>query len=362
MNALHLQTIQSCQQYLQALEKMCPADRLAKQIDRLDARLSAAGLWDDPKVAAGLMKERMQLSELMGFLLGSGDDLSLYQEIISTSELGDKDFAQLISLHNQLKGAMYRQMLQDPVDTSPAIITISAGAGGLEAANWVSMLYRMYLRYADSYGFKHELLDHKASDEHSSICTDTVSIRLEGNYAYGFLKGESGVHRLIRNSPFNAAGARQTSFAAVYVSPDIEDTIEVVIREEDLEITAQTAGGPGGQHSNKVSSAIRLKHKPTGINIFVRAERDQHSNRRTAMKMLKSKLYELEILKRKEALDQTISQQSDISFGHQIRTYTETPYSLVKDHRTDHEVNDFDRVLEGDIESFIMSYLQHQAK
>jgi peptide chain release factor 2 len=219
----------------------------------------------------------------------------------------------------------------------------------------------MYVRFADSQGFKIEILDEKPSEEHSSICTDSVSLRIEGPYAFGYFKSESGVHRLIRNSPFNAGDARQTSFAAVQVSPDIEDTIDIRVEEKDVEITAQTSGGPGGQNQNKVSSAIRLKHIPTGINIFVRTERDQLSNKKTAFKMLKAKLYDIELKKKQSQKDKLVAAMSDISFGHQIRTVTLTPYTLVKDHRTDFETSDAQGVLDGDIKDFMLAYLQHSA-
>jgi peptide chain release factor 2 len=358
MNTVHLQMLQACQENLQALEKMVSVPQLQLRLAEIDERMNAPGLWSDPKGAGAIMKERKKLSDFVAFLGQAKEDIELYDLFINSEGLGDKEAAQLFILNSRLQSAVFKQMMKDPVDETPAIISINAGAGGLEAANWVTMLLRMYGRYADSQGFKVEMLDEKPSEEHSSICTDSVSIRVEGPYAFGFFKGESGVHRLIRNSPFNAGDARQTSFAGVQVTPDIEDTIDIRIEDKDIEITAQTAGGPGGQNQNRIKSAIRVKHLPTGINIIVRTERDQLSNKRMALKMLKARLYELELKKKQEEKDLHVDSLSSVSFGSQIRTYTETPYSLVKDHRTGCQKSDFAAVMDGDIQDFIVAYLQ----
>jgi len=242
-------------------------------------------------------------------------------------------------------------------DDKNALLTIHPGAGGTESQDWAEILLRMYLRWGERRGFEIELLD-RLDGEEAGIKSATVAIR--GDYAYGYLSGESGVHRLVRISPYDAASRRHTSFASVFVFPEVDDDVEVEIEDGDLRVDTYRASGAGGQHVNKTESAVRITHIPSGIVVACQNERSQHKNRATAMKVLRARLYQLELEKREEEAAKLENTKKDIAWGSQIRSYVLHPYRMVKDHRTGIEVGDADRVLDGDVEPFIEAWLTQQ--
>ena len=251
-----------------------------------------------------------------------------------------------------------KMMLGSEQDPMNAIVSIHAGAGGTEAQDWAEMLLRMYLRWAERRGFKSTIIDYQPGDEAG---VKSVSMTLEGEYAYGYAKAEIGIHRLVRISPFDAGGRRHTSFASVFVYPEVDDEIVVEIDESDLRIDTYRSTGAGGQHVNKTDSAVRLTHFPTGIVVQCQNERSQHKNKAMAMKYLKSRIYELKLQEQNAKLDEVNKLKKDIAWGSQIRSYVLHPYKMIKDHRTNLEVGNVGRVLDGDIDDFIEAYLMSTA-
>lgn len=265
---------------------------------------------------------------------------------------------ELDSLKEDIEKLELRNLLSGQLDPNNAIIIIHPGAGGIESQDWANMLLRMYLRWAERRGYRSEVVDLQPGEE-AGIKSATATI--EGEYAYGYLSSEAGVHRLVRISPFDAKKRRHTSFASVIVVPEIENEIDIEINEEDIKMDTYRASGAGGQHVNKTSSAVRLTHMPTGIIVACQNERSQHKNRAVAMKILKARLYDLEKREKEKEMEDIIGDKKDIAWGSQIRSYVLQPYRLVKDHRTGTEVGDVDSVLDGSIDLFIKEFLKSKA-
>jgi peptide chain release factor 2 len=262
--------------------------------------------------------------------------------------------AQTPPLEARVRNAELGRMLAGPVDHANAIVSIHPGTGGNDAKDWAQMLLRMYLRWAERRGFKTEVIDFQEGDEAG---IDGASFSVTGDHAFGYLRSENGVHRLVRISPFDANARRQTAFAAIEVIPDIEDEIDIVVKDEDLDVQTMRAGGKGGQNVNKVETAVRMKHIPSGVVVVCRAERSQLQNRRMALKMIKAKLYEIEQQKREDLAAAQAASKTQIAWGNQIRSYVLQPYRLVKDLRTSHQNGNVDAVLDGELDPFIESYL-----
>ncbi len=287
------------------------------------------------------------------------DDLAVLLEWADAGESVDAEFAQALdALELEVQAGEVKKMLGGQHDRKNAILTIHPGAGGTESQDWAEMLLRMYLRWAERRGFKRELMDYQPGEE-AGLKSATAMVT--GEYAYGLLSAEAGVHRLVRISPFDQAARRHTSFASVYVWPELPEDVDVDIDEKDLRIDTYRSSGAGGQHVNVTDSAVRITHLPTGIVVSCQNERSQHRNRDSAMKVLRARLYDLKMKEQQARLAQISGVKKEIAFGSQIRSYVLHPYQLVKDHRTKEQVGDINRVLDGDIDAFIKSYLMKKS-
>lgn len=319
------------------------------------------GFWDDAVNAAKIQKEKSVIEEVVNTYLHLKqlyDDFDVLWDF-AISENDESSAVEAIDAYKnflvEFNLAEQKVLLSDELDPNNAIVTVNAGAGGTESCDWAYMLLRMIIRWAESKKFKVQILDTQEGDS-AGIKSATVTIT--GNYAFGLLKSESGVHRLVRLSPFDSAGRRHTSFASLFVSAEIDDTIEIEILDKDLRIDVYRAGGSGGQGVNTTDSAVRITHLPTNIVVVCQNERSQLQNKAQAMKVLRSRLYELEMDKRRALEAELEANKKDISWGAQIRSYVLHPYKLVKDHRTDYEVGTAEKVLEGDLDNFIDAYLR----
>lgn len=336
-------------------------EKTEKEISELEHKAAEPGFWDDMENSQKILQKTSQLKavienyqklstlyddvEVMLEMAMEENDESLLEEI---SESYDK-------LEQELASQKLSTLLTGEYDNSNAILTFHAGAGGTEAQDWVEMLYRMYTRWSERHGFQYKILDYLDGDEAG---IKSASIMIEGINAYGYLKSEMGVHRLVRVSPFDSSGRRHTSFASLEVMPEVNDDIQIDIRPEDLRVDTYRASGAGGQHINKTSSAVRITHLPTGIVVACQNERSQHQNRDMAMKMLKSKLFEIKEREHLEKIEDIKGEQREIAWGSQIRSYVFMPYTLVKDHRTSFESGNVGAVMDGDLDGFINAYLK----
>nr|WP_222927154.1 peptide chain release factor 2 [Thermosediminibacter litoriperuensis] len=353
--------IEAFEPHIQEMRMLFEIDRLESEIAQLEEKTLTPNFWDDPQAAQKILQNLNQLKEtvekyeairkkwedLMALIeLGiEAHDEELYGEISDEAEKFKKEFEEM----------RLQTLLRGRYDKNNAILSLHAGAGGTEAQDWVQMLLRMYTRWAEDKGYKLKILDMLPGEE-AGIKSATILV--EGPYAYGYLKSEQGVHRLVRISPFDAAGRRHTSFASVDVVPEIDDDIEVEIKPEDLKIETFRSGGAGGQYVNKTESAVRITHIPTGIVVTCQNERSQQSNRNTAMKLLRAKLFNLYLEEQQKKINELRGEQKEIAWGSQIRSYVFHPYSLVKDHRTNVEVGNVQAVMDGEIDAFINAYLK----
>ncbi|HRQ34537.1 MAG TPA: peptide chain release factor 2 [Chiayiivirga sp.] len=345
---------------LDALRGYLDYDLKVERLEEVTRELESPDVWNDPERAQSLGRERASLDKIVGGLRRVGEGLEEGAELLDLAEAeGDDDTAQAVvadvaRIEAELGKLEFARMFSGRMDAAPAFVDIQAGAGGTEAQDWAEMLLRMYLRWCEDRGWKTELLEASGGDVAG---IKSATIRVEGDHAYGWLKTETGVHRLVRKSPFDSDNRRHTSFTSVFVSPEVDDDIEIDINPADLKTDVYRSSGAGGQHVNKTESAVRITHVPSGVVVACQTERSQHANRDRAMKMLKARLYELEVQKRNAERDAVEATKSDIGWGSQIRNYV-LDQSRIKDLRTGIERSDTQKVLDGDLDEFVEAALK----
>ena len=347
------------------MEVLFDQDTLKKKLEQLESSTTKDGFWDNSEESTKVLQ---QIKELKNKLDKFNNVIRLYEdtELLVTMGIEEQEESMIQEAKQNYKGLVkaiekleIETLLSGKYDKNNAIISLHPGAGGTESQDWAEMLYRMYTRWANKNGFEVKEIDYLAGDEAG---IKSVTAIITGTNAYGYLKCEKGVHRLIRISPFDASGRRHTSFASLEVVPEITDDIQIDIKQDDLRIDTYRASGAGGQHVNKTDSAIRITHIPTGIVVTCQTERSQTQNKETAMRMLKSKLYEIKEQEQKDTIDELKGNYKEIAWGNQIRTYVFHPYNMVKDHRTNYEEGNVNAVMDGQIDEFIDVYLKNANK
>ena len=338
------------------------AARPDQELTRLEALAASPDFWKDQAEAQKVLQRRRRLEQdrdLMVSLRKQAEDLDVLIEWADSGESVDSEFARALgALDQEVQAGEIKKMLGGEHDRKNAIITIHPGAGGTAPQDWAEMLLRMYRRWAERRGFKREVIDYQPGEE-AGLKSATVTVN--GEYAYGLLSAEAGVHRLVRISPFDQAARRHTSFASLHVWPELPEDVDIQIEDKEIRIDTYRSSGAGGQHVNVTDSAVRITHLPTGIVVSCQNERSQHRNRDSAMRVLKSRLFDLKIKAQQEKLVQISGTKKEIAFGNQIRSYVLHPYQLVKDHRTKEQIGDINRVLDGDLDTFIKAYLMKRS-
>ncbi|RUM30875.1 MAG: peptide chain release factor 2 [Aquifex sp.] len=356
--------VEELRERIEDVKKVLSPEKLEKELKELDQKMSEPNFWEDQDRAKQVIQRRKWVEETLNKLRSLERSVKDLEELMEITPEEDTETWAMIDeeikeVEKTLKELELKTYLSGEMDAKNAYLTIQAGAGGTEACDWADMLFRMYKRWAEKKGYEVELID-ITPDDVAGI--KSVTVLVKGPYAYGYLKGEQGVHRLVRISPFDANARRHTSFAAVSVMPQIDEDIKIEIKPEDLKIETFRASGAGGQYVNKTDTAVRITHIPTGITVSCQQERSQYQNKRKALELLKAKLYQLEMKKLEEKKKQYEGEKTDIGWGHQIRSYVFHPYKLIKDLRTGYETGNVEAVMDGEIDEFIESYLKWKAQ